>query len=422
MQVVGQNLQQNQIPQVQYCANPSPANTVPVQSQPTQIPVQNIPSAYPGTVAQQNIPTQVPPQYNVQYSAPQSAQYPQATTNQTPTPSGVNIQIFNPAVATPGASYNVNAPCYPSNYYTNPMGQGGTNGVNGVNGNGGTNQGGVNGVNGGNNGNNGNNGQAGQNGVNGVNGDGGSVQGGESGGNGGNSSNNGNNGQAGQNGVNGVNGNGGTNQGGVNGVNGGNNGNNGNNGQAGQNDGNGVNGNGGTNQGVVNGVNGQNGTNGTDGKKTEKKNIVQLSDEYIKNLENYLNSQDEKIRLSAAKEVYNRLEEDESRKDDKALTALINKMLQDPSEQIRILAISALEGRIVLGDDYTKGVLTNMQNSKDSYGQDAEDASKILLQMSGKQVQKEVPIKEKKKADDKKTEDKSKEKVTPEKDNKDKKA
>src|SRR5574344_2586982 len=386
MQVVGQNLQQNQIPQVQYCANPSPANTVPVQSQPTQIPVQNIPSAYPGTVAQQNIPTQVPPQYNVQYSAPQSAQYPQATTNQTPTPSGVNIQIFNPAVATPGASYNVNAPCYPSNYYTNPMGQGGTNGVNGVNGNGGTNQGGVNGVNGGNNGNNGNNGQAGQNGVNGVNG------------------------------------NGGTNQGGVNGVNGGNNGNNGNNGQAGQNDGNGVNGNGGTNQGGVNGVNGQNGTNGTDGKKTEKKNIVQLSDEYIKNLENYLNSQDEKIRLSAAKEVYNRLEEDESRKDDKALTALINKMLQDPSEQIRILAISALEGRIVLGDDYTKGVLTNMQNSKDSYGQDAEDASKILLQMSGKQVQKEVPIKEKKKADDKKTEDKSKEKVTPEKDNKDKKA
>src|SRR5574344_2187492 len=386
MQVVGQNLQQNQIPQVQYCANPSPANTVPVQSQPTQIPVQNIPSAYPGTVAQQNIPTQVPPQYNVQYSAPQSAQYPQATTNQTPTPSGVNIQIFNPAVATPGASYNVNAPCYPSNYYTNPMGQGGTNGVNGVNGNGGTNQGGVNGVNGGNNGNNGNNGQAGQNGVNGVNG------------------------------------NGGTNQGGLNGVNGGNNGNNGNNGQAGQNGGNGVNGNGGTNQGGVNGVNEKKGTNGRDGKKTEKKNIVQLSDEYIKNLENYLNSQDEKIRLSAAKEVYNRLEEDESRKDDKALTALINKMLQDPSEQIRILAISALEGRIVLGDDYTKGVLTNMQNSKDSYGQDAEDASKILLQMSGKQVQKEVPIKEKKKADDKKTEDKSKEKVTPEKDNKDKKA
>src|SRR5574344_767365 len=386
MQVVGQNLQQNQIPQVQYCANPSPANTVPVQSQPTQIPVQNIPSAYPGTVAQQNIPTQVPPQYNVQYSAPQSAQYPQATTNQTPTPSGVNIQIFNPAVATPGASYNVNAPCYPSNYYTNPMGQGGTNGVNGVNGNGGTNQGGVNGVNGGNNGNNGNNGQAGQNGVNGVNG------------------------------------NGGTNQGGVNGVNGGNNGNNGNNGQAGQNGVNGVNGNGGTNQGGVNGVNEKKGTNGRDGKKTEKKNIVQLSDEYIKNLENYLNSQDEKIRLSAAKEVYNRLEEDESRKDDKALTALINKMLQDPSEQIRILAISALEGRIVLGDDYTKGVLTNMQNSKDSYGQDAEDASKILLQMSGKQVQKEVPIKEKKKADDKKTEDKSKEKVTPEKDNKDKKA
>lgn len=37
-----------------------------------------------------------------------------------------------------------------------------------------------------------------------------------------------------------------------------------------------------------------------------------------------------------------------------------------------------------------------MQQSKDGYGQDAIDASKILLQMSGKQVEKEVPVKEKK--------------------------
>ena len=66
-----------------------------------------------------------------------------AMQSQQPAPNyaGVNIQIFNPSVATPGGSpvYNVNAPsyqaqpqatgpqCYPSNYYTqqfvNPNGQ-----------------------------------------------------------------------------------------------------------------------------------------------------------------------------------------------------------------------------------------------------------------------------------------------------------
>ena len=36
-----------------------------------------------------------------------------------------------------------------------------------------------------------------------------------------------------------------------------------------------------------------------------------------------------------------------------------------------------------------------MQNDKSHYGMDAVDASKILLQMSGQQVEKEVPITEK---------------------------
>lgn len=83
--------------------------------------------------------------------------------------------------------------------------------------------------------------------------------------------------------------------------------------------------------------------------------------------------------MSAAKEVYARLEEDDSRCDDKALNALVNKMLQDPCSEVRVLALSALDSRIATGDDFTVKVLTNMQASKDSYGMDAEDASKILL-------------------------------------------
>ena len=127
-------------------------------------------------------------------------------------------------------------------------------------------------------------------------------------------------------------------------------------------------------------------------KKTEKKNIVQLTDQYIMNLENYLNSQDKEVRLGAAKEVYARLEEDPTRKDDKALTALINKMLQDPASEIRMIALAALDGRYVTGDDYTVGLLQNMQKNSGGYGQDGVDAANILLKMSGKQVEKEVPI------------------------------
>lgn len=138
-------------------------------------------------------------------------------------------------------------------------------------------------------------------------------------------------------------------------------------------------------------------------KKTEKREIVQLTDEYIKNLENYLNSQDKEVRLMGAKEVVARLEEDSSRKDDKALNALINKMLQDPSTPVRILAMSALNSRSASGDDLTVNILQQMQNSASGYGQDALQASEILLKMSGQKVEKEFEVKDTKKTETKET-------------------
>ena len=107
-----------------------------------------------------------------------------------------------------------------------------------------------------------------------------------------------------------------------------------------------------------------------------------------------MNSQEKAVRINAAKEVYARLEEDDSRHDDKALTALVNKMLQDPCEEVRVLALTALDGRICKGDDYTVGVLQSMQQNNNGYGQDAIDASNILLKMSGRQVEKEFEVKE----------------------------
>lgn len=299
MQVTSQNVQQQNIPQqVKYNCNynNSAAPTAQEQQiqQPAQAPVQySYPQNYyvPQTQSQVQQAQTVQNQCAVQPQAqqPQNVQVPASM-------SGVNIQIFNPSVTPPGATpptYNVNAPCYPSNYYTNPMGAGAMNGA-GQTGNGG-------------------NGSA-------IGANTGSEKNSE--------------------------------------------------------------------------TNKTSETESKDGKKTEKKKVVQLTDDYIRNLENYLNSQEKDIRLSAAKEVYSRLEEDPSRKDDKALTALINKMLQDPSEEIRVLAMAALQGRIVTGDDFTVGVLTRMQNDKAHYGMDAVDASNILLKMSGQQVEKEVPVTE----------------------------
>lgn len=263
------------------------------------------------SVGQQNIQQpkvmpqcQCPPQQPVQAQAPaiqqQTPQYqtapiaqPQSQNVQVPNYSGVNIQIFNPSVATPGSTapvYNVNAPnygptaasgCYPSGYYTNDWGN---------------------------------------------------------------------------------------------------------------------------NKNSTNNTN-SNTTTTTENKKTEKKTekreIVQLTDEYIKNLENYLNSQDKEVRLMGAKEVVARLEEDHSRKDDKALNALVNKMLQDPSTAVKILALSVLDSRVATGDDYTVGLLKAMQNSKSGYGQDAMQATNILLKMSGQKVEKEFEVKDTKKSENK---------------------
>ena len=141
-----------------------------------------------------------------------------------------------------------------------------------------------------------------------------------------------------------------------------------------------------------------------DSTKKEKRKIVQLTDDYIKTLENYLNSQDKEVRLMGAKEVVARLMEDDSRKDDKALNALINKMLQDPSEQVKFLALSMLDSRNATGDMTTVQLLQAMQQSKSGYGQDALLASNILLKMAGKTVEKEFEVKDDKKSEQQKTE------------------
>ena len=142
-------------------------------------------------------------------------------------------------------------------------------------------------------------------------------------------------------------------------------------------------------------------TDEKDEKKTEKRQVVELTDDYIKTLENYLNSQDTEVRLMGAKEVVNRLTEDPSRKDDPALNALVNKMLQDPSSTIRAIALSLIDSRTASGNDYTVNVLKKMQTSKEGFGQDSLQATSALLKMAGQTAEKEVEVKAPPKKDEK---------------------
>ena len=320
MQVTGQNIKQTNnyqqpvVPQPNVslgcsccCTNPQPSVSVQSNTQSCCTQTSSSPSAPPN-----NPPYYIPPQNTV---------YP----SYTPTSgAGVNIQIINPAVMTPGASpvYNVNAPSYPSNYYTGTVGP-----------------------------------------------DGKLITGAEasSSGAGVSGSQNGQNGSASgvQNGSN-VAQNGADN-----------------------------NSTGSTSAAGAATSSSSSSSSAQAEKKTEKRKIVELTDSYIQNLETYLNSQDKAVRLNAAKEVYARLKEDESRCDDKALNALINKMLQDPSQEIRFIALSALDERIVTGDDYTVNVLKQIQaNSTDSLGLEAADANSILLKMSARTVEKEFEVKD----------------------------
>lgn len=125
----------------------------------------------------------------------------------------------------------------------------------------------------------------------------------------------------------------------------------------------------------------------TEEKKNGKtKNVVQLTDEYIKTLENYLRNPNKEIRMMGAKELSKRFTEDDSRKGDKALNALLNLVLQDKSSDVRFLGLAIVNGGLAQGDSTTINILQNMQNSQTSYGQDALTATEALLKMSGNTI------------------------------------
>lgn len=126
-------------------------------------------------------------------------------------------------------------------------------------------------------------------------------------------------------------------------------------------------------------------------KNKSQQDIVPLTDEYIKSLENYLDNPNDEIRLMASKEVLSRLDEDKDRYDDAALNALLNKMLQDPSKLIRIAALSAFASQLASGNDYTVSLLHNIQQNPNADKEDILQAADILLKMSAGKEVKDIP-------------------------------
>lgn len=125
-------------------------------------------------------------------------------------------------------------------------------------------------------------------------------------------------------------------------------------------------------------------------KNEEKTKKVILTDQYIMSLENYLNDENPKIRLMGIKEVLDRFKEDKSRAGDMALTALMNKALQDPSSTVRYVSLAILDSGYATGNNETVQILKNMQQTGNKeFAEDALAASDVLLKMSHETI--EVP-------------------------------
>ena len=121
-------------------------------------------------------------------------------------------------------------------------------------------------------------------------------------------------------------------------------------------------------------------------KNKPTKDIVLLTDDYIRTLENYIRNDNPDIKLMGAKELMKRFREDESRKNDPALTNLLNLVLQSRYSPVKMVGLGILQGGWAQGDALTQQLLAQIQQSNSGYGLDALDAANAALKTAGKTV------------------------------------
>lgn len=117
--------------------------------------------------------------------------------------------------------------------------------------------------------------------------------------------------------------------------------------------------------------------------------IVELTDDYIKTLENYLRNENADVRKMGINELIKRYEEEKSRYNNPSLSALLNIALQDPSPSNRLLAMSVIASGSAQGNDDTIKLLQNLTTSDKLYGQESKMANDALI--NAVQVKVEVP-------------------------------
>lgn len=126
---------------------------------------------------------------------------------------------------------------------------------------------------------------------------------------------------------------------------------------------------------------------------TVKKRVTVLTDNYIQQLDKYLDNDNTELREYAASEIVKRLDEDKTRYDDKALNALVNKMILDPYDsKVRGRGLYALELGLAKGDENTLPILQKLQNDPELLDRHRLLIEKVMLQMSADTTMVNAPI------------------------------
>ena len=109
-------------------------------------------------------------------------------------------------------------------------------------------------------------------------------------------------------------------------------------------------------------------TNNLANQNVKKKRVTVLTDELIKSLDQTLECNSPDLRREAANMIVKLFDEDPTRHGDKALNALMNKMLINPYDKIvRDHALTLIQTEMAGGDENTKAILNELKRDPDRY-------------------------------------------------------